>query len=206
MFAVYALLDPRACDLRYIGMTQDVGARVKKHVRNCTHFDTPRDQWIRELRGAGLQPDCMVLEEFENRDACDAGERYWISRASSRGLGILNRTAGGQRGELSDESRERIGAKNRGRVPSAEARAKMSASAKARTGRVVSAETRAKISESNKGKGHSLEWRAAQAALMAGRKASPATKAKMSSSQRGNQNARRSPTERKSAPNINFGD
>lgn len=207
MQSVYALLDPRTCDLRYIGMTQDVAARVQKHIREAPRTHSARGNWLRDLKSNGLQPISIVLDEYATRKQASDGERYWISRAASRGIALLNRTSGGQDGSLSDESKAKIGAKNRGRRPSPETRAKMSAAAKARVGRTVSAETRAKISAANKGKGHGPEWCAAHAERLRGRKASPETRAKMSASRMGNQNARRKKeffSERKSAPTQLF--
>lgn len=204
--SVYALVDPRSGAIRYVGMAADAAIRLRRHLRNAGRSRAACSRWISEIRGSGETPEMVVLQEYRDRRSCDIGERYWIARARDRGCDLLNQTSGGQCGILSAEARAKSGAKNRGRIPSAETRAKMSAAAKSRVGRIVSAETRAKISASNKGKGHGAAWRAAQAEAIRGRKASPETRAKMSISRRGNQNARRRISERKSAPNATSGD
>jgi hypothetical protein len=155
MARLYALMDPRTDEMRYIGQSRNTKLRDKGHFNQCKYYETPKDLWIRELRAAGMRPDTIVLEEV-HPNARDERERYWIKRARERGVPLLN-----------------IGPGGRG------------------TGFPPTPETRRKISESNKGKGHSLEWRAAHAAFMRGRKQSPELRAKRAAAIVANQNARK---------------
>lgn len=57
---VYALIDPRTKELRYVGGSANIEARYKSHVSGS---DTPpkRKAWVFELRAAGLKPELVVL-------------------------------------------------------------------------------------------------------------------------------------------------
>ena len=81
----------------------------------------------------------------------------------------------------SEETRARIGAKSKGRIPNEATRLKLSL---AKQGRVVSEETRKKLSNAHKGKQRTPEHNAKLAASKRGKKPSQETRAKMSAGQK----------------------
>lgn len=133
---VYALIDPRDAELRYVGQTADEPARrLRSHLDpwRLDYESTPKTAWIKSLLAQGIEPEMIVLEQT-TVELVDERERFWIGywRALLADR-LTNRTAGGTGGRMSPEAIERGAAKRRGQKRSSETRAKMSASHKART-------------------------------------------------------------------------
>lgn len=59
---VYALTDPRDGAARYIGRTCDPKRRLTQHCAPERLAQSPKADWIRELRGLGLRPRLRILE------------------------------------------------------------------------------------------------------------------------------------------------
>ena len=137
---IYALVHPLTLEVRYIGSTaRSLKARFDDHLRDLSRRDqskrnAPLAAWWRESGASivGLGPGGS--EE----------ERAWIARLRGEGARLLNVSAGGPGNsrKARPETRDKIGAANRGRRPSAEARARMSAHHRG----AQSPESRAKIS------------------------------------------------------------
>jgi hypothetical protein len=90
---IYALVDPRSGEIRYIGKANDPRARLAQHIRDSRHRDTPVYRWVRKLLDSGLLPTMSILEV----DCSDwrKSERRLIADARSRGLRLLNVADGG---------------------------------------------------------------------------------------------------------------
>jgi GIY-YIG catalytic domain len=85
-YIVYALVDPRNNEIRYIGETQNSPkARLRKHLYDALRktpdgmFDNGhKASWIRELIASGLEPQMEEIQEYKSRAEMNAGERFWI--------------------------------------------------------------------------------------------------------------------------------
>jgi hypothetical protein len=155
MAAIYALIDPRSHQLRYIGKALDTEQRDRNHVKQVRHSHSPKDEWLRELRAAGLRHDMIVIEECAPSESA-AREKYWIARALLRGAPLLNMKHGGQgRLNTSAETRKRISEANKGKGHGPEWRA-------ARTewlrGRKASPETKAKMGRARALNQNARKW------------------------------------------------
>jgi hypothetical protein len=90
---IYALVDPRDEQIRYIGKTEKrIAQRLQEHIERPVNGGTRA--WIGELAGFGLSP------RIEPITCC--GERYWegqecfwVRFARMRGARLLNRDPGG---------------------------------------------------------------------------------------------------------------
>lgn len=77
---VYALVDPRDGETRYVGCASDPDARLASHLWELDNLGPSNDRlrWLYELREYGYSPTLTVLEEvgldWRSR------EKYWISQ------------------------------------------------------------------------------------------------------------------------------
>jgi hypothetical protein len=73
---IYTLVDPRVPDIiRYVGQTAKPKERLRKHCKAAGR-DRPtyRAHWIRQLLGAGVQPQLITLLRVQERHR-NAAER-----------------------------------------------------------------------------------------------------------------------------------
>ena len=146
---VYALIDPRTDEVRYVGKTvRTAHRRLRRHLaESYLAADTHKDRWLRVLTRAGLQPGIVVLQRCSSLTELADSERAHISRLKAAGVSLTNGTDGGDGiggWKHTPESREKIrralsgkpkspqhrrnsGLAHRGRKASPEARARMSA-------------------------------------------------------------------------------
>lgn len=118
--ALYALCDPISGKMRYIGYSNAVKRRYRKHCRAVDH--THRDCWIRSLAKKGMTPSLKMLAVVGDHEIAV------IAMLRRRGLKLTNGTRGGD-GVI-------------GHTPSAETRAKISA---AHAGKRLTEEQKAKL-------------------------------------------------------------
>ena len=86
-FTIYALVDPRTEEVRYIGCTmQPLEQRAKAHLTD--RGNARKYQWVQELRQANLEPKVQLLEEAENEPA--EREQHWIALKQAEGCELLN--------------------------------------------------------------------------------------------------------------------
>jgi hypothetical protein len=173
-FIVYALVDPRTDQIRYIGKSSVGMERPRSHVepgRIANESNLHKARWLQQLVTDGLRPIIRVLQSGQSDDEILQMERDWIARARAEGWPIVNLTDGGEG--------------TAGCIPSAETRAKMSA---AHRGRVFSPETCAKIAAAKRGKPRpDLAERNRTSSPWLGRKQTNETRAKISATLVGNQ-------------------
>ena len=91
---IYGLLCPFDGKLRYIGKARNAEARLKSHLRDVRHRNTPLYQWIREVLSKGGVPKIMILETC-SIDVWKIRERTWIAAAIEDGGFLLNVAPGG---------------------------------------------------------------------------------------------------------------
>ena len=123
---VYALIDPRTNELRYIGKSKaDSLRRAKSHTsKKSLKLRDHCHSWLRSLVSAGFRPDVEVLERgIASMEDLSEAERFWIAYFRFIGSRLTNMTDGGEGGSGSKslETRRLIGEKNRialrGNVP-----------------------------------------------------------------------------------------
>lgn len=74
---IYALVDPRTNEPRYVGRTTNPANRLRNHVTKARRGGTGNaglEQWLQELAAAGLRP---LIQSLETVDPRDKGEREW---------------------------------------------------------------------------------------------------------------------------------
>lgn len=106
---IYALLDPRNNEIRYIGFTKgSLKDRLKDHIHTAKKRTTHKHKWITSLLEIGLKPimleiESVTLENWQER------EKYWISFYRDQ---LTNSTDGGE-GLInpSEDTRKRISEK-----------------------------------------------------------------------------------------------
>lgn len=100
---IYALEDPEAGDVRYVGRS------VAPHLRYFAHLSAATNAlmatWIRELRQRGLKPRMIILEKTDSCQ-CDDAEKRWIEFYKTRS-DLLNVT--GVRASTYDSCANSIG-------------------------------------------------------------------------------------------------
>jgi group I intron endonuclease len=156
MTNIYALVDPRTQECRYVGKANNIHTRLRKnntsaHKLRATH----KNSWLKNLHSDGLAPDVVVLEVVPKACWVEA-ERFWVQYMRFLGCRLTNSTDGGDGGL--------------GLAHTEEAKQKLSASASRRTG----------AANPNYGKKHSEHTKDLIRKKAAGRKCSPERRAQLS--------------------------
>lgn len=101
MYTIYALADPRTCEIRYIGQTQKhPSVRLQGHLKK-EDGNKRKWAWLNELNALGIEPNVVVLEYADTLRNALAGERFWIEKGRKMGWPLLNfRVDGRQRRQL----------------------------------------------------------------------------------------------------------
>jgi hypothetical protein len=90
MFSVYALVDPRNGEVRYIGLTKNIKRRYSQHVSTKDKSNQTKQVWIDELKQCGLCPTLLILEEPVEESTRFDCERYWIQAYLERNANLTN--------------------------------------------------------------------------------------------------------------------
>lgn len=151
---VYALVDPRTGEPRYVGRSSSGLSRPRKHStpKALANDPTYKGNWLRQLRAQGRRCSIVVLLSAHSSDCLDEAERFWIAELRRRGHRLTNLTEGGEGTvgrKLSAEAKAKIGAAHKGKVVSADTRQLLR---EARQGQEFSAETLAKLSTAARGR------------------------------------------------------
>lgn len=118
-YLVYALVDPRSQEWRYIGKSCSGLKRPKQHMsaavlRNERSY---KASWIKQLHKEGLVYQIEILEVFENEDRLSEAECEWIVECRKNGVPLTNKTDGGDGvcGYVhTKQAKDAIGSKNKG--------------------------------------------------------------------------------------------
>lgn len=88
---IYGLCDPVTGELRYIGKTVNLKARIRDHMNHKLTEDNYKSRWLRTLPGL---PKVVVLEETD-ADQLNESEQFHIAYFRSIGARLTNLTIGG---------------------------------------------------------------------------------------------------------------
>lgn len=91
---IYALIDPRDNQVRYIGKANNPEDRYKNHFNSARDKNTHKRNWINNVRKDGLRPELLILDEVPI-DNWQYWERFYISLYKTFGFILLNYTTGG---------------------------------------------------------------------------------------------------------------
>lgn len=108
---IYVLKDPRTDQVRYVGKTDYVKRRYRRHIKEHTH--SHKSYWVRSLLEQGVYPSLEVIEECD-KSVWQEREIYWIAFFKSQNADLVNSHNGGS-GALgyspSEETRKKISQK-----------------------------------------------------------------------------------------------
>lgn len=85
---IYALIDPRTRQIRYIGQTDDLPKRLQQHIMDKSN--TPKTEWIKGLLVANLRPDIIQLAQIEDEDNAHMIEYRWVYFGRKNGWELTN--------------------------------------------------------------------------------------------------------------------
>lgn len=106
---IYALIDPRNEEVRYIGQSITPYERYTRHIWNAHNINNNYhvSNFILLLHDGGLKPKLKILEECI-ADKSDEREQYWISYHKLAGCRLTNMTEGGQIHRHNDEIKKKL--------------------------------------------------------------------------------------------------
>lgn len=85
---VYALVDPRTEEIRYIGCSRSVKERTRAHLNGFSGSRTV-GAWKNELKKLNLQPLIFLVEMTTDSERVSA-ETRWIQACLTQGANLLN--------------------------------------------------------------------------------------------------------------------
>lgn len=106
---IYALVDPRTLQIRYVGKANDVNKRLQRHYSDAKTRNTPVYTWLRKLAREGLRPILTTLAVCEH--GWQEMERTIIAKMRAAGAKLLNLADGGDEPYCSPEIRSELGRK-----------------------------------------------------------------------------------------------
>lgn len=88
---IYALVDPRDNQRRYVGQTSMPKTRLNGHVSEarCGYTNDSKVEWITILLSCGLKPTMEILEET-TPNLANERERHWFEALTCEGCDLLN--------------------------------------------------------------------------------------------------------------------
>lgn len=106
---IYALVDPRTDEIRYVGKSINPQSRCLEHLKQAKkHTRSRKLAWIRSLLKIGLCYQIQVLEDDVPKSEWIAREQHWIKTVREQGHRLTNLTDGGDGGKPSLSSRRKM--------------------------------------------------------------------------------------------------
>lgn len=94
-YTIYALIDPRDNQIRYIGITKkNLKSRLNNHYYKDARDNLAKRTWLNELTDLGMKALIEEIETVTEEQACFS-EEFWIAHYRSIGVNLLNMTNGG---------------------------------------------------------------------------------------------------------------
>ena len=75
--------------LLFVGCTKNIQQRFKAHLNPTRDLNTPKRQWIKELRELGLKPTLSVIENVDDTNSL-IREKYYIQHFRALGYPLTN--------------------------------------------------------------------------------------------------------------------
>lgn len=97
---IYALIDPRDEQIKYVGKSDNPEGRLAVHIKRKVY---KVGSWIKSLEKLSLIPRVEILDEVEYSE-WPFWEKFWICLVKSWGFELKNISPGGDGGKLSNES------------------------------------------------------------------------------------------------------
>lgn len=99
---IYALVDPRTNQIRYIGVTKNsLKSRLNCHIRQAKQNpgigNKHKNYWIRQLLQNDLAPEIAIIEKCNNSKSAFAGEVWWIELLTKLNYPLVNIAKGGDK-------------------------------------------------------------------------------------------------------------
>lgn len=91
MNAIYALVDPRDGQVRYVGRTVDPDKRLEEHWSSKTPLGTDKEAWLWALYEAERFPTMFVIDEVPDH-AAKGHEHVWMARMLRASESLVNTT------------------------------------------------------------------------------------------------------------------
>lgn len=91
---IYALIDPRNNQIRYVGKANNPYERYKNHFNSARDKNTHKRNWINNVRKDGFRPELLIID-LVNINEWHFWEKFYISLYKSYGFDLLNYTEGG---------------------------------------------------------------------------------------------------------------
>lgn len=111
MTYIYALVDPRTQQCRYVGKADDPVRRLQRHLQKKRLQDrTHKATWLRSVVAAGFWPELFILEAVPKHGWAQA-EKFWIAYLRMVGAELTNGTHGGDGGSFKGEKNPMHGRK-----------------------------------------------------------------------------------------------
>lgn len=88
LYWIYALVDPRNDEIRYVGQSLAIHQRFSEHTG--VNAGQVKAIWLKKLQSVGLRPKLMVFESALTLQTAVEAERYWINYCRTQGANLLN--------------------------------------------------------------------------------------------------------------------
>lgn len=108
---IYALIDPRDDQIRYIGKSNKPNSRFSRHCQSQVDVNTHKRNWINNLMSSGLLPELLIIDEV-SIDEWIFWERFYISLFKTYGFNLVNCSSGGEGASFGNS-----GSFNKGNIP-----------------------------------------------------------------------------------------
>ena len=116
---IYVLSNPITAQIRYVGQTNDINQRYRKHL--TSKGNTRKHKWVEGLRRKGLKPNIAILESC-TKENVNEREIYIIKELKSLGFDLCNHTKGGEGGDTfsgrthSEETKKKMSQSQKGKL------------------------------------------------------------------------------------------
>jgi group I intron endonuclease len=91
---IYGLVEKKTRYLRYVGKTNDINRRFRRHISERFLHDTYKDRWIRKLMERGDELEVVLIDSVKKTE-WTYWEKFYIGYYKFIGCSLTNGTEGG---------------------------------------------------------------------------------------------------------------
>ncbi len=96
MIYIYALIDPRDNQIKYVGKTKNTKRRLYEHLCEIkSKRNNKKVNWLKCLNKLDLLPELFILDEVREQE-WQFWEQYWISQCKNWGFKLKSQSKGGE--------------------------------------------------------------------------------------------------------------